>query len=259
MGCLTRIGCAVVLITGLGAGYWLYGDRLPSVLGRAARGAATSATDAAVRIRYDSVEAAQRLAAREAERRAARVAADAALGWELVGTRSKAPAALAPLRRRSGPAYVSLSARETADLLVLWRRALPVPPTSLAVALRENELLVRADLARKDFASDAAVRTAIGVTLDGRDTLQFAGVVQGVRPGLMQYRVRELYIRGVEVPPRFIPLVLRVLRGTPVAGATARDSLPPDAVPIPMPSVVRDLRLENGRLVLYRAAIPEGK
>ena len=109
MGCLTRIGCVVVLVAGGAVGYWLYGDRLPSVLSRAASGAADKVTDAAVRTseRLDSEEGARIAAEQEARRRAAREQRDRELGWVTVNAdKPAAPKSnpLAPLSRRRGPA-----------------------------------------------------------------------------------------------------------------------------------------------------------
>jgi hypothetical protein len=38
--------------------------------------------------------------------------------------------------------------------------------------------------------------------------------------------------------------------------AAAADSLPTDALPIPLPTVVADLRVANGKVTLYKAVVP---
>jgi hypothetical protein len=89
------------------------------------------------------------------------------------------------------------------------------------------------------------------VALDGRDTLRMAGTLDLVRPGLAEYRVRELRMAGIAVPPRLIPSVLGALRR-----AAAADSLPTDALPIPLPKAVADVRVANGKVTLYKAVVP---
>jgi hypothetical protein len=248
-----------VLLAGAAAGYWLYGDRLPSVLGRAARGAADKVTDVAARgsERLDSPEG-ERIAKEEAARReAARRARDAALGWVAVTPEALAPeagAAVTALRKPTGPAYVSLSASQVAGLLAPLMRQLPPSAHTVELALNRDLLLLRADVALRDFAGEGAFGSVIGAALDGHDTLFLAGVLEPVRSGLAQYRVRELRITGIDVPTRVIPGLVSALRRRARYRVPQSDSLAADGLPVPLPSYVSDARVVNGALTLYRAA-----
>jgi hypothetical protein len=260
----------VVLVAGAGAGYWLYGDRFPSVLSRAARGAADKVTDAAVHTseRLDSSEGARVAAEQEARREAARAARDRELGWvTLTDGKPAAPRSaraanpLAPLTRRAGPAYVSLSAAEVAGLLAPLVRQLPPSATVAQLALDNDQLLLRADVALRDFAGEGAFGSVIGKALDGHDTLFLAGPIEPVRPGLAQFRVRELRIKGIDVPTRVIPsltasLRRRAQRAASGTAAGSFDGVANDALPIPLPATVADVRIVNGKLTLYRATSP---
>jgi len=84
--------------------------------------------------------------------------------------------------------------------------------------------------------------------LSGRDSVQFGGTLTPLRPGMAQYRVESLRLKGVDVPPRLIPLVIGSLR----RGART-DGLDDNAFALPLPRVVADLRLANSRLTLYKA------
>ena len=266
MGCLTKIGCVVVLAAGLAAGAWLYGDRLPAIAGKAARRAGTEAVDLAIKARFDSAEAAKRLERRATERRARDRAADSALGWvEVVVRPPKATRnPLAPLMRSRGRATVSLTAREMAALLAPIRQGLPASASTLSLALSDAALLLRVDLARSDFAGDAALRQLLGITLVGRDTLDLRGNVELVRPGLAQFRVDGLSVEGFEIPPRFVPAIVSALRGRLIPGGSASAPstdtsmvrLAPEALPIPVPKVVREIRLAERRLVFTRDTPP---
>lgn len=246
-------------MVGAAAGYWLYGDRLPSVLGRAARGAADKVTDVAARgsERLDSPEG-ERIAKEEAARReAARRARDAALGWVAVNAEALAPdagARVLSLRKPTGPAYVSLSAAEVAGLLTPLLRQLPPSARTVELSLNRDLLLLRADVALRDFAGEGAFGSIIGAALDGHDTLFLAGALEPVRPGLAQYRVRELRIKGIDVPTRVIPGLATALRRRARYRVPQSDSLAPDALPVPLPSYVSDARVVSGALTLYRAA-----
>jgi hypothetical protein len=255
----------VVLVAGAAVGYWLYGERLPSVLSRAASGAADKVTDVAVRTseRLDSQEGA-RIAAEEAARRqAARISRDSALGWVTIRTgnaNGRPPAGrtanpLAPLRRRNGPAYVSLSATEVAGVLAPLLQQLPPSAGSADVAFDRDQLLLRAAVAWRDFTGESAVGALVGESLLGTDTLFLAGPVEPVRPGLAQLRVRELRIKGLDVPPRAIRSLIEALRRHAAVAPADVDltGLAADALPVPLPSVVSDARVVNGKLTLYRA------
>lgn len=256
----------MVLVVGGAAGYWLYGDRLPSVLSRAASGAADKVTDAAVRTseRLDSEEGARIAAEQEARRRAAREERDRDLGWVTVNAdRPVAPKVnpLAPLRRRNGPAYVSLTANQVAGLLAPLLQQLPPSAITAQLALDDDQLLLRTAVSLSDFTGQSAVGAVLGKALVGEDTLYLAGPLEPVRPGLAQLRVRELRLKGIDVPTRLIPSLVAALRERAPAtavqkgadSAAAPDALASDALPVPLPALVSDVRVVNGKLTLYRA------
>ena len=238
LGCLSRIGCIVVLAVGGAAAYWLYGDRLPSVLSRAASGAASRVTDAAT-------TASERLDSKlEQSIVWARLAPGGTAGRE----------AMARLSRRNGPAYVSLRAPELAGVLATgMAKVLPPSATRPEVAIVDEQVLMRTVVELRDVAGDGALGGLLGVALDGRDTLRMAGTLDLVRPGLAEYRVRELRMAGIAVPPRLIPSVLGAIRR---AAAATADSLPADALPIRLPTAVADVRVANGKVTLYKAVVP---
>ena len=267
----------MVLVVGGAVGYWLYGDRLPSVLSRAASGAADKVTDAAVRTseRLDSEEGSRIAAEQEARRRAAREQRDRELGWVTVNTdRPVAPTAnpLAPLRRRNGPAYVALAAGDVAGLLAPLLAQLPPSAVTAQLALDDDILLLRTAVSLSDFTGQSGIGAVLGKALVGEDTLFMAGPFEPVRPGLAQFRVQALRIKGIDVPTRLIPGLVRSLRNTALfavgdtagaerpaggevdSGAGARSSgLADDALPVPLPTAVSDVRVVNGMLTLYRA------
>ena len=244
----------VLAVGGVGA-YWLYGDRLPTVLSRAATGAASRVTDAATKAseRLDSNQGARIASENDAARRAERTKLEQSIVWARLspgGTAGRE--AVARLSRRNGPAYVSLRAPELAGLLAAgMSKVLPASATRPEVAIVDEQLLVRTVVELRDVAGDGALRGLLGMALDGRDTLRMAGTLDLVRPGLAEYRVRELRIKGIDVPPRLIPSLIDAMHR-----AVTADSLPSDALPIPLPKAVADVRVANGKLTLYKAVVP---
>ncbi|MEQ1692733.1 MAG: hypothetical protein ABMA00_15690 [Gemmatimonas sp.] len=242
MGCLSRVGCLVV-VAGAGAvGWWLYGDRLPSELTRAAGRAADKVGEATGGI-TPSEEATRRGSARTPEAR---------IAWATIGatadTRSGGEA-IAALTRRDGPAYVTLGAADVAALLSsALPKQLPKSASSPQLALDGDQLLVRAAIDVSEIAGDGTLGRLLGTALTGRDSVRFGGTIEPLRPGFAQYRVESLRVKGMDVPPRLIPVFVGAMRRGPRAAGLADNALA-----LPLPRSVADLRIANGRLTLYKA------
>ena len=228
MGCITRVGClAVVVAAGAGA-WWLYGDDLPHQIGKlAGRAKQAVASDvsrapaAAPKIVWSSLN-------------------EATVG----GAES-----VARLGTSKGPPYVTLAAGDLAGFLATaLARGLPRSSINPEVALVNDRVLLRAEVNMSDFAGSGAFGSVIGAALKGRDTLRLEGTIDAIRPGLAQYRVRRLEIKGFDVPQRVIPSLVGTMRGPFKA-----DSLAEEGIAIPMPKFVADVRVSNGRITLYRA------
>jgi len=250
MGCLSRIGCGVVLIGAGAVGYFLYGDRLPSVLSSAASRAAETvgSVPGAVADRATNPT-------RDSARRAARDSAERRIAWASVSTANKSrassgtPNPLAGLSKRNGPAYVTVSAGDLATILAeVLPSQFPKSATNMQLALHDSQLLVRAAIDAGEIAGDGTLGRLLGTALSGRDSLRLAGTLEVLRPGVAQYRISALRIKGIDVPGRLIPTVLGVLRRGPRGDGEAED-----AILLPVPKVVADLRITQGRLVLYKA------
>ncbi len=221
-------------------GYLVYGDRLPTELSNAAARAAKKVgsvpgvvADRASTPHRDSVRAAER-----------------DITWATLGAATGArTSAIAGLSRRNGPAYVTLG---TAELAALLSSALPShfprSATNLQLALNDSRLLVRAAIDAAEIAGDGTLGRLLGTALTGRDSLRLAGTLEVLRPGLVQYRIQALRMKGIDVPARLIPTVLGVLRrGARVEGEAD------DAIVLPMPRDIADLRITQSRLILYKA------
>lgn len=266
MGCLTRIGCAVILLVGAAGGYWLYGDRFPAVLGKAAEGAGDRAEDLAAKINAwrDGDSTNSEINDLKAKREIERAEADQKFGWVSIqnGAKGAAPGkattpgkdVLEQLRRTDGPDYVSLKPADVADLLVPLAEQMPASAGTLQFALKNDMMYLRVAISLKEFAGTGLTGSILGSALDGSDTLRMGGVLSPLRPGEAQFHIREMQLKGIELPPRFIPPITSRLR----AGG-ARDSLlAPDALAIPLPPPISDMRVVDGQLTLYRGAGSKG-
>ena len=250
MGCLSRVGCLVVLaVAGAGA-YWMYGDRLPSEVVRASERASKGVT--------------ARVRAADSSRRAKNESAERNVGWVSLDQASDdrranaARAKLEGLAKRTGPAFATFDANEIADVLSpALTRMMPRTASETAVAIVGDELKLRSVVELRDFGGASALGTLLGGALGGRDTLRVSGTLDSPTAGVAQLRVRELRLKGVSIPSALIPTIVRLLRdrsGSLAAGRTVRvDSLPANALLVKLPPYVADVRVHNDRITLYRA------
>lgn len=227
------------------AGAWWYGDRLPAVATKAAAKAAGGVAKAAE-------EAGARLTAMDS----ARLAEAAHRRWAPLPTGEAAAGrrVLARLARRSGPAFVSLEADSLALALGSALGALlPADVTAPALALRGDRLYLRGVVERRALMGSGALRSLLGGVVDGRDTLVLDGVLTLARPGEAHYRVRGIQLGRVAIPDPLRPALVGRLRRAPDAAADSTDAPPDDVLVLAVPAPVADLRLVDGRAVLYRA------
>ena len=228
MGCLVRAGCLTIVLAAAGAAYWLYGDQLPGRIG----------------------ELAGRVGSATAEGDTAKTTARA-IPWSSLddATVDSGTAAIARLGRPNGPQYVTLGAGDLAGFLAsALARNLPRSASDPQVAVVGDRILLRAVVDLREFAGRGAFGSVIGAAMNSRDTLTLSGTLDAIRPGMAQYRVRELRLKGVGVPPRVIPSLVGTIRPR-----IANDSLAPEGMPIPMPRYIGDVRVSGGRVTLYRA------
>ena len=223
-GCLRRLGCLVVL---LAAGLlYLTRDTWRPLLERVS-GRDTAAEAASGPTSGSASESAwQPLSQPGAER----------------GER-----AVRALAARRGPVYVSLRPGELASYTFLsLAESLPDALRDAESAVIGDRVYVRALVSPGDLPGPGAA--ALGRLLTRRDTLQLGGTFDVLRPGLAQFRVRDVRVGGVPVPAVLIPrVVARVRQGAVPAGVAA------DAFPIPVPDYIGGVRIARGRVTLYKA------
>lgn len=218
-GCLRRLGCLVVLLV-VGA---LYAGRrawLP-LLDRA------SGADPDV----------------------AAPARPAELAWQPLDQpgAARGERAVRALAQRRGPVYVTLRPGDLASYAFLsLSDALPPALRDAQTTVIGDRVYVRALVGPGDLPGLAG--TTLGGLITSRDTLRLGGTFDVLRPGLAQFRVRDVVVGRVPVPAALIPrLVASVRRGRVPDGVAA------DAFPVPVPDYIGDVRIARGRVTLYKA------
>ena len=161
---------------------------------------------------------------------------------------ARARARVQSLGTRRGPVYTTVSAPDLASYVYdELRRQLPPSAENVEAAVIGDQLHVRALVDMSDLGG-TRVLGPLAQFLADRDTVQFGGTFQVVRPGLAQFRVRQIKLRQLSIPAPLIPQILgRLNRGVRLEGVAA------DALPLQVPAYVADVRVGQGRVTLYKA------
>ena len=215
MGCLSRIGCfVVILILAIAArltrGIWVH--RITSL--------SSSAATAGPVWEPLTVQGAER-------------------------TRQM----LARLSQPAGPVFGNLSGGDVASY-VYQSLAKQLPPSadSIQAAVIGDRLYIRASVKLQDLGGTAVLGPLAGM-LGDREQMQFGGTFHVIRPQLAEYEVKDIKVRDLSLPSSMIP---RVLRQT--ERGSRPDGLSEDGLPIVVPRYLGDVRIANGRVTLYKTA-----
>ena len=216
-GCLRRLGCLFVLLL-IVVGYLTRGDCWAPARAVVDRSTGPVAAHADTTSTWESLSPA---AAERGEREVRALAAP------------------------RGPVYVSLRPGDLASYAFLsLASALPRSAEDAQAAVIDDRVYVRSVVSLRDLAGALG---PLGNLLSERDTLRLGGTFEVVGSGRAVFHVQDVQIGRVPVPEKMIPtLVRRVRRGTPRPGTA------PDALDIPIPDYIGDVRIARGRITLYK-------
>lgn len=220
MGCLRRAGCLVV-VAAIAVGLWVTQDRWLRVIGHP-------------RPQPEApVEGVWQPLSPEAAARGKR--------------------AIDGLASPRGPVYANLTANEIASYVVAAAGgAFPASADSVEAAVVGDVLYVRAIVPTKEIAASGVLGPLAGL-LNERERVSLGGSFHVVRPGLSEFQLRDVKLREFSVPRSAIPrLVKQITKGRKTAGVAD------DALPVPTPPSLADVRIANGRVTLYKTT-PPGK
>ena len=155
---------------------------------------------------------------------------------------------LAALGAAGGPVYVNVSAPDVlAYALGALRSVLPPGATGLQARVAGELVYVKGVVPLKELGG-SKVLGPLASMLPARDTVEMGGTLDMLRPGTGgQLHVKAIRIGSLQVPAKLIPsLIARIRRGAPPAGLAA------DAIEVPLPASVGDVRIRGGKITLYR-------
>jgi hypothetical protein len=144
-----------------------------------------------------------------------------------------------------GPVYVSLRPGDLASYAFLsLANTLPPNAEGAEATVVDDRVYVRSVVSLRDFSG--ALGT-LGRVLGERDTLTLGGTFDVLAPGRAEFRVQDVRVGRYPLPEKLIPpLVRRVRRGNADPGVDA------NALSVPIPSYIADVRVARGRITLYK-------
>ena len=174
---------------------------------------------------------------------------DTAVVWEPITTAGaeRARTAIEQLGQRASPVFVAVRPGDVSSyIFVALARQLPPSAENIEAAVIADRLHVRASVKLSDFGGAGALGPLAGF-LGERETMQLGGYFHVIRPGLAEFRVTDLRLRDFNVPVNLIPRLIRNFsKGARPAGVAD------DGLPLVVPEYLADVRIANGRVVLYR-------
>ena len=158
----------------------------------------------------------------------------------------RARGALTKLSQPRGPVFQTLSAGDVA--------ALAISEMSPAVARAADSVSARIDGDRMTMRANLKLDQLKGKLgplagmLNDRETVEMSGTFVVVKPGVGGFVVQSAKIGRMAVPQAMIPRLVQEIDG----GVRRADGLPENALRLPLPSYVGDIRVANGRVTLYK-------
>ena len=76
------------------------------------------------------------------------------------------------------------------------------------------------------------------------------GALHVLRPGLSEFQVQDLSVEGMRLPHLLVRTVLDQF------GSGRPEGVASDAIAVATPKYIGDVRIANGRITVYRAAVP---
>jgi hypothetical protein len=174
-------------------------------------------------------------------------ASPADTGWTVLtfGRAERGRAALSKLQARGGPAFVSI---DPAELASAWMDSLstqlPQSADSLQVKVQGSELLLSARVRLGDLGGRTVLGPLAGMVGERERVILGGTVERADSAGMARFALTRVRVGSFDVPGPVVPRLVAALR----KGRTG------NALLVPLPEGVGDVRVSRGRVTLYRAA-----
>jgi len=136
-------------------------------------------------------------------------------------------------------------AQAVAYLIQETAKQLPPSSTGVQAMISGDQLHVRAVVPLRELGAERALGPFASM-IGARDTVELAGTVDVLRPGMAQMHVVKAQIHTFALPRAVLPKLVQQIRHNAPEGIAA------DAFPIPLPSYIGGIRIADGKVTLYK-------
>jgi hypothetical protein len=170
------------------------------------------------------------------------------VAWQPVTTdgAERTRAALDKLNQPRGQVFQSLSASDLASYAFAQLSSKLGSTQNIETAVNGDVVSVRADVKLADIGGASALGP-LGGMLNEREKVQLSGTFTVVKPGTAEFVVRDVKVRNFTVPRGMIPPLIKRLDGAARPAGIAEN-----AIAVPIPRYVGDIRVANGKVTLYK-------
>lgn len=168
--------------------------------------------------------------------------------WQPVtpGDAAAGARAVQSLQAPRGKVFANLTpAQAVAYLVQESAKQLPSSATGVEAMTAGDQLHVRAVISLDQLGGAKALGPLANM-LGQRDTVHLAGRVDLLRQGMAQMHVTKVQVGSLNLPAQMIPRLVQQIRRESPPG------IAPDALAIPLPSYIGDVRIANGKVTLYK-------
>ena len=169
--------------------------------------------------------------------------------WQPITTEGadRTKAALDKLSQSRGQVFQSLSAGDLASYVFAQLSSkLPGSAQNIETSVSGDVVSLRADVRLADLGGAGALG-ALGNMFNEREKVQLSGTFNVVKPGMAEFLVKDVKIRNFTVPRGMVPpLIKRLDQGSRLNGIAE------NAIAVPIPRYVGDIRVANGKVTLYK-------
>jgi hypothetical protein len=159
----------------------------------------------------------------------------------------RARTALSKLSQPQGPVFQTLSGGDVASLVFReLSKQFPASTDSIQAAVNGDRVSMRAIVKTSELGGSGALG-ALGGLLGDREHVELTGTMRVVKPGLGEFQIQDVTVRGVGIPRGMIATLLKRFDRGP-----RREGVSADALPLPLPAYVGDIRVANGKITLYK-------
>jgi len=154
--------------------------------------------------------------------------------------------AVQALQAPRGKVFANLTpAQAVAYLVQETAKELPSSATGVEAMVSGDQLHVRAVISL-DQLGGAKALGPLATMLGSRDTVQLAGRVDLLRPGMAQMHVTQVRVGSLNLPAQMVPRLISQIRRQSPPGIAS------DALALPLPPYIGDVRIANGKVTLYK-------